>query len=54
MKPYLPPGSSFTIGRASQAELAFGVGAIIHDCVNKPNSQGGLGKEFSELTPEVT
>ena len=48
MEPFLPPGSGITIGRASQAELALGAGSIVRDCVDKPVSEGGLARDFSE------
>lgn len=53
VEPFIPPGSRSTIGRASTAELVLGAASIIRDCVDQPNSRGGLGKEFSEQYPEV-
>ena len=54
IQPVIPPGSRSTIGRASPAELVFGAGAVIYECVDTPNPEGGLGKDFSEQYPEVS
>lgn len=54
MEPFIPPRSGVTIGRASSANLAYGAGGIVQDCVDKPNPQGGLARDFSELYPEIS
>lgn len=51
MEPFVAPG--FAFGRASSRDMALGAGSVIHDCVDKPTSQGGVAKDFSERNPDT-
>jgi len=46
IEPLIAPG--FASARASDQDLAYGAGTVIHDCVAKIPSQGGIAKDFSK------